>query len=782
MKETYNLSLPLNKQYSWKINVDNMDVENIKNTLVSELNLYIPYNNTLYINLENLKYDYEFKKELLNYYFFNTLSNIIITYGKSNKLNIKDIYPIQLKQFILNLKFKSIDYNIVLAVDQYLFIELKTLIFSNMNYQNLIHEAYVCIKYINKLKYFIPNFIYTFGFIEASEIIINEERHILSWGNIPKNNNLLKPYILRENIEGYILYDYIQMCKNDDIINILLQYENAMLVIKYFFKDYENRGININNLIIRKTKSKYKIPIYLINSENKLISNNYLHTNIILYISNFEDSTINSCSNKISNYPDYNFDILFQEIINIRKDFKIDKIIYYNGTINNLKEYNIDLNFIPNNIEENNKELTKKLIKYTNFVINIKNNIPINDIIINCEEFINIIVSFLLENYYKHLDIISNIRNKIYKLIDNLNLYNINSNLYDTFYNTINIIYNKYPFNYFKYKIISYIPINHMESCMKIFSYICILLNLYINNILPYDIFTVNYYINSVKYYLKSNTYMKSYNMLIFNIIKIYYNYINIKIRDNTILYFWNDQNVSLLDRICGIKYKSDKDILKYNIYIWVTYIIKNYPNGDINFKELKGLINDHKIYYINIIMGKINKFINVLLEDNNNSLYLKDIKNSVFFRKSIFKVINRYDNLFSVYLEIINKYINNLNSNVVNYIDMLKLLSLDNIKVLLYSIYWIYYHLIISKKNNNILDMVIKLYFKFYNKILKNIFNTNNQNQKFNVNDFSSLIKDFDKMKIVKIINIFDIYMEINEEKVTFDIANKFYNDLLNI
>ena len=278
--------------------------------------------------------------------------------------------PINIKQFILNLKFTNQVGSHSYYCDN--FICVKTTIEDHANprsryykeYAGYIYEAEISFKFINTLKELIPNFLYTYAYSECSKIIkgFNNKAGytIKSWCDKTEDDNRLYPYLTKEAAYGgnRTLRQFLDsrlppqnMTEEQrkildeklliDLGKIIYQFDNALTVAKFKFNTYYNRNITLDNLIVAELGDKYvDIQFYRIDERNKFFAKDKLltkdksmRTDIVLYIEDHSNCAIDGYDYQKNDNKEVNTLILI-EMIN--KYIVDKKIVESNFDINNI--------------------------------------------------------------------------------------------------------------------------------------------------------------------------------------------------------------------------------------------------------------------------------------------------------------------------------------------------------------------------------------------------------------------------------------------------------------
>lgn len=379
-------------------------------------------------NLLNEEYD----KEKLNSFFHESVLKMLITYENDpkykpfyvkffNKLSVVSNYYKEyqeymnsqnLKQFFLDIKFDHKEgYKLYLRDD---FIGIKTISNNDqVNFKKILNDAIIGFFYLNKLKYLLPNFTYTYCYMECTKIEMNENK-IIGWCHETQQRKSLYPYLFREFVPNSIsLRNYLNgnlSVKN--IMKLIYQFFNVCNLLRQYFTKFSISGINLDNLFVFKTKEKIPIPLYNTNKMKDLTQIGTLNTRKILYLMDYSEISIDDdgpFTKKSMNYKDLISMINKEKGMNIYfsgiYDRQLLKVINY--------EYNyvvelpeaLDKDFIQNKIVEyclrgnNRPDINEKFIQY------VKNEINWINIKIDVEN-----IHTIYDRYVKLLNILGKAR------------------------------------------------------------------------------------------------------------------------------------------------------------------------------------------------------------------------------------------------------------------------------------------------------------------------------------------------------------------------------------
>lgn len=393
-------------------NIQNEYEKNINNCYYFESVQKILYS---YINNKYYNVTYDYVKSIINFKLFGNLSidKFLTISLKSDVDYYKDrLYPENLKLFFRNLKS---DGNVI-GHDSYNMIEDPIIIKNFQKYQeilnygkNFYHELITGLYVFNKFKKDIPNIPYIFAYLECTKPIFDDNLNVISWCEVSNNEND-GGYVIKENIQGPTLKDYINECSEEDLTSLVYQYLNFLNYTRIHLKKYINKGTNLDNLIVKKIKDYIYIPIY-----TEMFTNKYLKTNIILYISDFSDSyieytytstaaffydnTVKMNNLKENNTPDYTFEKFKEDVINLRNGFKLNpNILTFVDTFEKKESIKFvekfNFNFYCKDLYKNDKEYDTIVVKFNEFLDMELNKYDIDITILDNYESISIISNF----------------------------------------------------------------------------------------------------------------------------------------------------------------------------------------------------------------------------------------------------------------------------------------------------------------------------------------------------------------------------------------------------
>lgn len=641
-----------------------------KNHVYKSLNMFNLGIKTLYYNLFKLILcEHKFRKyckccenkEKSDYY--NKLNNNENTNDYGN-LNPKDILEIKINyyinSFMNDMGFLSCqcDYKILYEVYDQNYLEfyntinlfnkyiipLSSLIkkyydITNNNNNDIIlfTEYDRCIhndtKFYKNIVYCVKNVIH----------VINKEHHIK---NISKQIILLHEWIINNIKMNKILLDeqYLEVFKyqyeKDNILSYDNIYNNATLYQPQFLLNNNiieiQKPYNIVSIVIQKLDKN------IITEKQKLFVKKLCYNQHLLIILN--------CIYTCFKYEHYRFGIEFLKYINIEtKDlnFEINKLLefIFNEIVNQLHIIPKAIDIIINkNINIINYDFINELInKYQNYEIKI-NNFPNIDLYTNSE---------YLEKLY--IQVISKKHIKLFKLLLDITLPNVNFNILDLYFNIINKV--KYYDEYMYIEFLEYLikkkskpiiinqEINTIyEICLKN-KYTLTLSTLIKMNVIP---FNTTFFYNTIDYG----------NYIIFEIMASRSNNLLSKKHNNLHIFQYLFNKIKNTNLLMNFIIRIAKYINKDNMFII------NYQD---EYNTLPGflILDSEYLNYENKLMlfNKLLKYIDSLI-----------VCNKKLYPIILHTCLNNYYEICSMLLVelqnngIIQRYNTNVNNNIFNY------------------------------------------------------------------------------------------------------------------
>ena len=130
-----------------------------------------------------------------------------------------------------------------------------------------LHESFIGLYGTNKLRKYIPNFSYVYGFIKSTVPMIYKNK-IITWCDCPSRSY---NYIVYENINPSVkLNEYIKTCNGKQFLNIYLQVVLSLMLADKLI-GFTHYDLNHNNILIRQLEEpitieyeKYKIKTNVI--------------------------------------------------------------------------------------------------------------------------------------------------------------------------------------------------------------------------------------------------------------------------------------------------------------------------------------------------------------------------------------------------------------------------------------------------------------------------------------------------------------------------------------
>ncbi len=156
----------------------------------------------------------------------------------------------------------------------------------NIRRDELVHEALIGRYAMNKLRHYLPNYMYVYGYFGCSSAIING-KEIISWCSEP---NPKYSYLVTENIRDAVpIKEFIvdQTINENDLMAVLYQVENA-LNLAYKQYGYTHYDLHHSNIMVRKYKKLVAIPYF--GTRGQIIG--YIVTKYVPYIIDYGYSRI----------------------------------------------------------------------------------------------------------------------------------------------------------------------------------------------------------------------------------------------------------------------------------------------------------------------------------------------------------------------------------------------------------------------------------------------------------------------------------------------------------
>lgn len=231
-------------------------------------------------------------------------------------------------------------YDIPLSLGKYVLkynIDYNELYIHNTENFDIIHEILMGLELVNRAKYFLPNYPFTYG---------------LGYCNM--NNKLNEKCVIGKNIDSEnVPMSFIEFVDNsitlDDFIreesdvfyqnfnNVYLQLFNALNIlymINGFFTHYD---LHTSNVLIKKLETPILIPIYIFNKKEELEDIYYIKTNFVVYIIDYGLSTYLSYESLLKEYNHRTKNYNGMKLESIRKDF-IYGNRYFEKTFNSYEQ------------------------------------------------------------------------------------------------------------------------------------------------------------------------------------------------------------------------------------------------------------------------------------------------------------------------------------------------------------------------------------------------------------------------------------------------------------
>lgn len=162
-------------------------------------------------------------------------------------------------------------------------------------FDDLTHEAFIGLNFINKLRDRVPNFIHTYAAFtcdspvfstipppskssssEPSSSESSSPKELIGLCARPVKNIKDINYIIIENVRKSItMQDFMESASPDDFLQVYLQVLNALNVAYKEF-EYCHYDLHYNNVLIQQYNTPITIPLYLPNGVTKYIHSRFL--------------------------------------------------------------------------------------------------------------------------------------------------------------------------------------------------------------------------------------------------------------------------------------------------------------------------------------------------------------------------------------------------------------------------------------------------------------------------------------------------------------------------
>ncbi len=149
-------------------------------------------------------------------------------------------------------------------------------------------EAELGLKWINRVRQWVPNFMYTYGWFECSKpLIAGPNAEVVNWCQ-SKDSRHRAAYAVFERVQdGEHLYKTLKRESDETVLLILYQILNALHVANTLFA-YTHGDLHDGNVIVRKMPHSVTIPIY----DRDLKVDHYITTRYVPYIIDYGFSRV----------------------------------------------------------------------------------------------------------------------------------------------------------------------------------------------------------------------------------------------------------------------------------------------------------------------------------------------------------------------------------------------------------------------------------------------------------------------------------------------------------
>lgn len=246
----------------------------------------------------------------------------------SGSNGVVDIYIDKKSKFPISLGKFAIDYYV--SSDDFKYNDLYFNISEN---HILIHEALVGLELVNRARYFLPNYPFTYGLGYCDMKNKKNGKKSCIYDKNPDQFDAPVVFIEyiddSETLTNYLLSKDFQI---DVLGDIFLQIFNALNILYMINGFYTHYDLHTSNILIQKLDKDKVIPIYLFDNENNLIDIKYLKTNYVAYIIDFGYNTYLSYESLANEVYKNNSKYFGKDTNTIKKDFifgtEIDRKLY----------------------------------------------------------------------------------------------------------------------------------------------------------------------------------------------------------------------------------------------------------------------------------------------------------------------------------------------------------------------------------------------------------------------------------------------------------------------
>ena len=234
---------------------------------------------------------------MIEYMLYWTSKNISIS-NSNKRYDFLNYFMNNVNQILPNMIHKQIKsaHGFVIFSD---FIKVKNKIViktpqTKEEIRNMLFEYYIGSRFINKLRYKTPNFMYTYGIFMCNPLINVTGNKTSMSVNFCNDNNKNNIYLLFEKIDGLNLHEYIMELKTekslDNLVNCILQ---IILSLDIAQKEgqYSHNDLHVENVMLRTIKTPIMYN-YIIGKSKYKMELNYIATIIDYGMNRFVENNI----------------------------------------------------------------------------------------------------------------------------------------------------------------------------------------------------------------------------------------------------------------------------------------------------------------------------------------------------------------------------------------------------------------------------------------------------------------------------------------------------------
>ncbi len=151
------------------------------------------------------------------------------------------------------------------------------------NGDDIVHEAFIGFYVTNKIRRYVPNFMYVYGYVDCSRVA-SDNKTIVGWC---ANTKEPVSYLFTEYIKDHVTMEdfFNSNAALTDIVSVLYQLLNALALANTLYK-YTHYDLHNQNVLVRKFASPVTIPFY----DENLSVIGYFYTQYVPYIIDYGHS------------------------------------------------------------------------------------------------------------------------------------------------------------------------------------------------------------------------------------------------------------------------------------------------------------------------------------------------------------------------------------------------------------------------------------------------------------------------------------------------------------